>query len=252
MHNTDEAAKFVQDRVDENVDYIKIIADYPGHEQAVLDRIQAEAAKHGKMTIAHVAHYDAFQRGLQADFDNLTHVPSDKALDDNIVGRMVNQKTVAIPTLTMMEAMANSWILWGIGLVFKSMGRNRSFQAALDSVAAMHNAGVPILAGTDVNNSGIVTIVAGKSLHHELELLVRAGLTPVEALRAASSLAAQRFNLQDRGRIAPELRADLVLVNGNPDKDITATQRISRVWSAGEEISVSAAGPVSGWSCSVM
>ncbi|KAF3070455.1 hypothetical protein GL218_00158 [Daldinia childiae] len=252
VHNTDEAAKFVQNRIDEGVDYIKIIADFPGHEQAVLNKIQVEAKKHGKMTVAHTAQYLAFERGLQADFDVLTHVPMDKALDDSIVGKMISQKTITVPTLSMMEAMTSSWILWGISWIMSGL-RGRKFQYSLDSVTAIRNAGVPILAGTDANNSGIVTIVPGKSLHHELELLVRAGLSPVEALRAATSLAAQHFNLPDRGRISPGLRADLVLVEGNPDEDITTTQKISRVWSNGDEVAVAAVsqGTILG-SCAVM
>ncbi|KAI1388784.1 putative hydrolase [Hypoxylon trugodes] len=254
VHDTDEAAKFVQNRVDEGVDYIKIVADHPGHEQAVLDKIQVEAKKHGKMTVAHTAHYAAFERGLRAGFDILTHVPMDRALDNNVVSQMTSQKTVAVPTLSMMEGMANSWVLWGLSWILPSFRRKTDFQNALDSVAAMRNAGVPIAAGTDTNNSGIFTVVAGKSLHHELELMVRAGLTPIEALRAATSSAAQHFNLRDRGRISPGLRADIVLVDGKPDKDITATQRISKIWSGGEEVPISSAlGPNSNLgSCAVM
>ncbi|KAI1107312.1 putative hydrolase [Jackrogersella minutella] len=238
VHDTDEAAKFVQDRVDEDVDYIKIIADSPGHDQAVLDKIQVEAKKHGKMTVAHTAQYLAFERGVRAGFDVLTHVAMDKVLDDNVVSKMVSQKTVAVPTLCMMQRMAESWVLWVVGWILPSFAP-KDFQVGLDGVAAMHSAGVPIVAGTDANNSGIFTIVPGPSLHHELELLVRAGLTPVEALRAATSLAARHFNLPDRGRIAPGLRADLVLVEGKPDEDITATQKISKVWSNGEETTIS-------------
>ncbi|KAI2465704.1 putative hydrolase [Annulohypoxylon bovei var. microspora] len=252
VHNTEEAAKFVQDRVTEKVDYIKIIADFPGHEQAVLDRIQVEAKKHGTMTVAHTAQYKSFERGVQADFDVLTHVPTDKTLDDTILDKMVSQKTVAVPTLTMMQRMADSWVLWLASWIIPSLG-HRNFQVSLDSVTAMRKAGVPIVAGTDANNSGIFTIVPGESLHHELELLVQAGLTPLEALRAATSLAAQHFNLPDRGRIAPGLRADLVLVEGNPDEDITATARISKVWSNGEEATISAQDRRAGLgSCAVM
>ncbi|KAI1093809.1 putative hydrolase [Rostrohypoxylon terebratum] len=251
VHNTEEVVKFVQDRIDEKVDYIKIIADFPGHEQAVLDKIQVEARKHGKMTVAHTAQYVSFERGVHAGFDILTHVPSDKALDNDILEKMVAQKTVAVPTLTMMQIMADSWALWLASWIFPSLGKN--FQASLDSVTAMRKAGVPIVAGTDANNSGIFSIVPGKSLHHELELLVRAGLTPLEALRAATSLAAQHFNLPDRGRISPGLRADLVLVEGNPVEDITATARIVKVWSNGEEATISAQDRRAGLgSCAVM
>jgi imidazolonepropionase-like amidohydrolase len=62
---------------------------------------------------------------------------------------------------------------------------------------------------------------------------VGAGLTPLEALRAATSTPARAFGLTDRGRIATGLRADLVLVEGDPTTDITRTRRIVAVWKRG-------------------
>ena len=78
-------------------------------------------------------------------------------------------------------------------------------------------------AGTDAPNSGTAH---GASLHGELQLLVEAGLTPTEALAAATSAPAAAFHLTDRGRIAPGLRADLVLVEGDPTADILQTRAI--------------------------
>jgi hypothetical protein len=69
-----------------------------------------------------------------------------------------------------------------------------------------------------------------------LELLVRAGLTPVEALHSGTSAAAAAFHLDDRGQIAPGKRADLVLVNGDPTADIRNTRDIAAVWKVGHEI----------------
>ncbi|GAA5610142.1 hypothetical protein Spla01_01278 [Streptomyces platensis] len=66
-------------------------------------------------------------------------------------------------------------------------------------------------------------------------LLVDAGLTTVDALRAATSLAARHFGLTDRGAVEPGLRADLVLVDGDPIADIRATRRIRRIWCGGTE-----------------
>ncbi len=66
-----------------------------------------------------------------------------------------------------------------------------------------------------------------------MELLVAAGLTPVQALTAATSAAADAFGLKDRGRIAVGARADLVLVGGDPAFDIKATRSIVAVWKAG-------------------
>jgi imidazolonepropionase-like amidohydrolase len=63
---------------------------------------------------------------------------------------------------------------------------------------------------------------------------VRAGLSPVEALAAATS--ARWFGLTGRGRIAPGLRADLLLVDGDPGADITATRNIAAVWRGGTRL----------------
>jgi imidazolonepropionase-like amidohydrolase len=72
-------------------------------------------------------------------------------------------------------------------------------------------------------------------MHGELELLVDSGLSPAAALRAATSLVAQRFSLPDRGRIAPGLQADLLLVNGDPTTDIRDSLSIEGVWRRGEQ-----------------
>ena len=64
-------------------------------------------------------------------------------------------------------------------------------------------------------------------------MLVAAGLTPIEALRAATATTARRFALTDRGRIQPGARADLVLVDGDPTTDITTTLSIRHVWRRG-------------------
>ena len=101
---------------------------------------------------------------------------------------------------------------------------------ALAAVARLRAAGVPILAGTDAPSPGTA---AGVSIHRELELLVEAGLTPVEALAAATSVPAECFGLADRGRIARGRYADLVLVEGDPTVDIRATRAIVGVWRQG-------------------
>jgi imidazolonepropionase-like amidohydrolase len=65
---------------------------------------------------------------------------------------------------------------------------------------------------------------------------VAAGLTPVQALAGATALAAQVFHLSDRGRIAPGLRADLLLVRGDPTVDIRQTRDIAGVWKEGRQL----------------
>jgi hypothetical protein len=70
-------------------------------------------------------------------------------------------------------------------------------------------------------------------MHRELELLVRSGVTPEQALAAATSVSAREFHLNDRGEIAPGKRADLLLVKGDPTHDISVTRNIVAVWKAG-------------------
>jgi hypothetical protein len=90
-----------------------------------------------------------------------------------------------------------------------------------------------LLCGTDAPNPGTTH---GASVHDELALMVAAGLSPVTALAGATSLPARRFGLTDRGRIAAGLRADLVLVDGDPTTTITDTRRIVGVWRTGVKL----------------
>jgi imidazolonepropionase-like amidohydrolase len=73
-------------------------------------------------------------------------------------------------------------------------------------------------------------------LHDELALLVEAGLTPVEVLRAATVLPANYFGFEDRGVIEVGRRADLLLIEGDPTRDIAATRTIRGVWVAGVQV----------------
>jgi len=108
---------------------------------------------------------------------------------------------------------------------------------AYANIRALCDAGVDILAGSDVSEPIPILggLAHGASLHHELQLLVAAGLKPIEALRAATSTPARRFGLTDRGRIVPGTFADLLLVDGDPLINIADTLSIRAVWHRGVE-----------------
>ncbi|HZU36102.1 MAG TPA: amidohydrolase family protein, partial [Gemmataceae bacterium] len=93
-------------------------------------------------------------------------------------------------------------------------------------VRAMHRAGVKFLAGTDTES---LDVFPGISLHDELALLVEAGLTPMEALQAATSNPAQCLGRHDLGTVEKGKLADLVLLDANPLEDIHNTKRIRAV-----------------------
>jgi imidazolonepropionase-like amidohydrolase len=99
---------------------------------------------------------------------------------------------------------------------------------------AMHAHGVRFLTGTDTPS--LPGTIAGFALHDELQLFVRAGFTPAEALRAATLDAAEFMGKQnDFGSVARGKMADLVLLGADPLRDIHSTTRIAEVFLGGKE-----------------
>jgi imidazolonepropionase-like amidohydrolase len=220
-----QAEDFVAARVADGADYIKIVIEGDLLSQAIVDALVAQARAHGKRSVAHASSLDAYRRAVRAGADIVTHVPRDGVLDADTAATMVSQGQVAVPTLVMMKAVTDATTLPG-----------EDYAHSRDSVAVLHTAGVPILAGTDAFSGPAPIpnpVVHGPSLHEELALLVEAGLTEVEALLAATRLPAEHFGLTDRGVVAPGRRADLLVVDGDPTTDIGATRAIRRVIAAG-------------------
>lgn len=109
----------------------------------------------------------------------------------------------------------------------EGLGPQQHFAATLHLTKAMHDAGVPFIAGTDSANA---SLVPGFSLHQELTLFVAAGFTPMEALQSATLNPARYLGRdQDLGTIEVGKIADLVLLDANPLDDIANTQRIRAV-----------------------
>jgi imidazolonepropionase-like amidohydrolase len=101
-----------------------------------------------------------------------------------------------------------------------------SFDKMVQMVGRLYRAGVPLEAGTDD--------VAGFTLHRELELYVRAGIPPAEALRIATFGAAQLLGRgADLGSVEPQKLADLILVDGDPTKNVSDIRRSSLVMKEG-------------------
>jgi imidazolonepropionase-like amidohydrolase len=230
------AARFVADRIVEGADYIKLIADIPGPDQATLDALVTQSHVRGRLTVAHAVSTAAFDMALRAGVDLITHVPLDGRLTESTAARVLARDCACIPTLTMMKGIVGRTAAAAVSQP-KVVAAGPNYEAARGSVAELHRAGVPILAGTDANAGPGIPFSPrhGESLHEELELLIDAGLSTVEALRAATVLPAQHFGLYDRGVIEPGRRADLVLIDGDPIADIRATRQIRRVWCAGVE-----------------
>ncbi|OZJ06371.1 hypothetical protein BZG36_00755 [Bifiguratus adelaidae] len=256
----DEAKDFVAQRVASGADYIKVmieegsLLDAPGlpmlSHETLVTAVQ-EAHRHGKLAIAHALTSEATEQAIAIGVDGLAHLFIDQPHTDELVKRIADSGAFVTPCLVL-----NSSIMGKTGAGLATDNRVSSklspvwlkalcgsfntypqgnFDNVLGTVAAMHKAGVDILAGTDVSVPfpELGGLAHGASLHHELQLLVKAGLTPIEALRAATSVTARRFGLDDRGRIAVGARADLVLVDGDPTTNISDSLSIRHVWRRG-------------------
>jgi len=256
----DEAARHIAALVAEGADYIKIFMEdgtalgIPGlpvlSNETLLAAVR-EAHRYGKMAIAHTTTAAATQQVITAGVDGLAHMFVDPPRTPELVAAIAASGVFVTPCLTL-----NSSVMGNTGSALAADERVRSKLSRkwLDSlcrsmntypqgnlsdvfatVVALHVAGVDILAGTDVSEPlpNLGGLAHGASLHHELHLLVAAGLTPIEALRAATATPARRFGLTDRGRIAPGARADLLLIDGDPMTNITDTLSICGIWRRG-------------------
>jgi len=256
----EETVKAIERQVAHGSDYIKIMIEdgtvvgYPGLpviSDEVLTTAVREAHRHGLLTVAHVTTIEGARRAVGAGVDGLGHVFIDGPHTAEIVAEIVAANAFVIPTLTVVSSalgragagfaadervagrLPAEWLesLRGSMNVYPQ-GR---WDDALGTVAALQAAGVDLLAGTDTTEPmpGFGGMAHGASVHHELQLLVAAGLTPVQALRAATSTPARRFGLADRGRIVAGARADLLVVDGDPTATVSDTLSIRAVWRRG-------------------
>ena len=107
----DQAERFIDDRINEGSDYIKIIIETPGNPAALTDETIAAvvAAAHAKgfLTIAHAASTAAYQLGVDANIDFLTHAPLNADATPDLVAQILAHEITVIPTLTMMRGIAD-------------------------------------------------------------------------------------------------------------------------------------------------
>jgi imidazolonepropionase-like amidohydrolase len=247
----EDAAAFVAARVDEGADYIKIIydnfkmfdQDIPTLRRETMEAVVDAAHAHGKMAVVHSRDVDAWTDVVDAGVDGIVHLPVDEVPDAALIERLKEQGIWVGANLSLNRPEGKTLIddpVMGPMLTdaekenlqrFRAMHREGGDRVALDTVRALHSAGVTILPGSDTPNGGTTF---GATMHVDIALLVQNGFTPAEALRAATADAAAAFGLEDRGRIEEGLQADLLLVEGNPDRDIEDTRNIVAVFKAGK------------------
>jgi len=245
-----DAAAFVAQRIEDGADFIKIIYDnfkmtdrpVPTLPKETMIAVVEAAHAQGKIAVVHSRDVEAYADVIEAGAEGFVHTPVDEKLDARMIAAIKEQNMYVGPNLSILRPVGNRLIEDpNIGpmlsedereklLGFFAMHREGGDVISEDTVVALHEAGVTLLASTDSPNAGTMP---GASMHLELEMLVDIGLSPVEALQAATSNPARVFGIQDRGHIAEGLLADLLLVKGRPDENIKDTRRLHTVWKAG-------------------
>ena len=267
----DEGRRAVREQAEQKVDLIKIWVDdrngrAPRMTPEVSHAIIDEAHARGLKVNAHVFYLSDVADLTNAGIDGFAHLARDKELDDATVQAIVRRGVVVMTTLGTPERTTHTSLpprlaAWLDGPVRDAApaamlervragfaGRddatasgNRERYAILQrTVAKLAKAGARLALGSD---TGIQDHPFGITDHRELELLVEAGMTPMQTIVAATGTSAAYLKLTDEGTLLAGKRANFIVLDANPLDDITNTRRIAAVYVNGREIDRQALRP---------
>jgi imidazolonepropionase-like amidohydrolase len=261
----EEARRMVDAQADKNVDMVKLWVDDEFGElsermpSAISTAVIDEAAKRGKKSVAHIFYYDNAAELTREGVNGFAHEVRDRPVDTALLGQMKAKNVWQMAATLSREASFTYATLPFLGDPFfsrgvtpevltelasperakrLSSGRNfpkfaPTFRYAMQNFAAGAKAGVRYGMGTD---SGPTARFPGYFAHWELELMVQAGVTPLQALTAATSANAEFLGARDIGSVQPGKWADLLVLDRNPAADIRNTRTIHEVFIAGRKV----------------
>jgi imidazolonepropionase-like amidohydrolase len=207
-----------------------VAPDNTSMDEWTLAALVDEAHKNQLKVFTHTVTVERGEAAGRAKVDVITHSLQDRLLDAEAIAAIKAGGTSDTPTLAVYEPTKV-----GPPRDMSDPKVKQSFQKfdyALANAKALHDAGVTVALGTD---AGMPATPHGVSTLHEMELLVRAGLTPAQALIAGTADSARVIGqLDDRGTIEPGKRADLVLIKGTPWKTIEDVRKTDRVFIDGK------------------
>ena len=263
LTSLEEAPAFVRARKEEGADWIKIVwedgrtfgADIPTLDRETIATVIEAAHAEELLAVIHLSTLEHALAALEMGIDGFVHVWADEVISEADAARFAEAGVFVIPTLSVRLAAAGQSM--GLRLLEETPAKHVSpmqratltgtfprpvgtAEAAVESVRRLRAAGVRILAGTDAPNPGTGF---GISMHGELRLLQRAGLSAAEALAAATGNPADVFGTDDRGRLERGRIADLLLVAGDVESDLRRSTAIAGVWKDGFPVEAAWAVP---------
>ena len=262
----EEAVANVEEAAAHKPDYFKIWVDdvfgkFPKMDPAVFKAAIDAAHRHAIKVASHVFYLADAKAVISSGVDALAHSVRDQPVDDELVAMMKKRGTFYVATLNVdasFSAFADDPSLLDdpfltAALPPESVQQFRSpeyrakvaadpnvpkARAALENgmrnLKTLHARGVHIAFGTDSGANPVR--IQGWGEHRELELMVKAGLSPMDALVAATRGSATMLGISDRGTLEKGKRADLLVLAGNPLDDIRNTRKLVSVWHDGREI----------------
>ena len=228
----DACLKAARQQIKDDADLVKLMATggvltkgtQPGAPQLTLEEMEAicgTAHRAGRRVAAHAQGQEGIRDALKAGADSIEH---GFFLGEEEIATMVERGIYYVPTLSAMYYMATKGAQ--LGLPAEAMKKVEAcFEAHRDSVRAALRAGVKIAVGTDAGTP----FNDHASTATELLQLCECGMSPAEALIAATRTAAQCIGLDERGTLEAGRRAHLTAVEGNPLLDIAAMKRVRAV-----------------------
>jgi imidazolonepropionase-like amidohydrolase len=236
----DDSRKGAREQLKAGVDIIKVMATGgvmtagvdPGSVQLTFEELRAaieEAEKAGKLTAAHAQGNAGIKNSILAGIDSIEH---GFFLDAEAIDMMLEQGTFFVPTLAAMYEVIERGPEFGIP-AFMIEKAQRASDAHLDSFRRARAAGVCIAAGND----GGTPFNLADNLASELERMVAAGMSCVEALVTAHSTASELLRMTEQiGTVEPGKLADLVVLDADPHADISAVRQVHMVIKAGQRV----------------
>jgi len=221
--------QYVAEAIARGSDYIKILYEpqMPALTVQQVNEIVAASKKGGLLSVAHVSRLEYARDIINSGVDGFVHVWRDPPASQSFLDSLADKQMFVVPTISVREKAIEYYRGKRIKFPYSTL------ETLQKEVKRLHDAGVTVLTGTDPPN---FLMDYGSSVHTELSHFVAGGLTPLEALKAATSHPNKIFQLGEIGIIQEGAMANFNLIDGDPLENIEDVSNITAIWAGGKKI----------------